>query len=759
VRRPTHVRKRDGRIVPFDEGKIADAIYRAALAVGGEDRFLAEELASMVTLFLGKTLAVPDAGMPGPALPGMDGVAGDDGTASGPGDRGAVPTIEQIQDMVEKVLVETGHARTAKAYILHRERRSRLREAAAARLEDFQPSLFDDRFLLVEDPAAERAAPFSVDRLARTVAAEAGLEREAARAVAEAVEGRLHRAKVRRIPAPVLSSLVDAELLEGGLLPEPRRRSGAVVSRAVIDEALAPKGRFGAAVAPETAARRLGGEVLRAHALAEVFPAEVSSAHLDGTLHVHGLARPAALFTLTLSLDALKVEGVPGGGGRVPARAADGARRFIAQVGRAVRTLRSYGTHGLGVPAANLLLAPMLAGCAEDEPDPGDLREEAWHLLAETAGDPDGVPVELDLLAETPPALARAPALGQGGRRDGTTLGAHAARALALARAIVAARESAEGLPPRPLLPALNLVAGRASLGDPRCRELLREALGAAVRGAPVRLVLERDGGPVAGTALCREHVEKPERFAGGAPLRPFCAQRVTINLPRAAFRVPPGDLAGFFRECDRAVELAVEAHRARRSLFATLAAGEGGALAPLFRRPRTAGAASPGPSDLAAGSWSVGVTGLNEALAHLLGEELHEGDGAVKVGCRVLAYLALRVREAGKEADLAAFLDASPSLRAAERFYALDRREHRAEQDDAAGARGAYTPGVAVRPGAPVDFLGRLEAEGRLHGHLRTAVFRFDPAGQPGVSEEGLLVLLEKAFLHTAVSQMEIGG
>ena len=39
------VRKRDGRLVDFDESKIADAIYKAALSVGGEDRFLAEELA------------------------------------------------------------------------------------------------------------------------------------------------------------------------------------------------------------------------------------------------------------------------------------------------------------------------------------------------------------------------------------------------------------------------------------------------------------------------------------------------------------------------------------------------------------------------------------------------------------------------------------------------------------------------------------------------------------------------------------------
>lgn len=764
MRRPSHVRKRDGRVVPFDEGKIADAIYRAALAVGGEDRFLAEELAGMVTLFLAKARGAGREG--GPSLPGLEEstVAGRESPSESEAKaeskaeaqaEAQAPTIEQIQDLVEKVLVETGHARTAKAYILHREKRARLREAAAARALDAEPTLFDDRFLLVEDPASERSAPFSAERLGRTVAAETGLPREEAEAVVRGVEERLRRARVRRIPAPLLSSLVDAELLEGGRLTEPRRRSGALVPRAVIEAALAPKARPGAAIPPETAARRLGGEVLRAHALSEVFPEAVSSAHLEGTIHVHGLARPAALYSLTLSLDALKAEGVPGAGGRSPARAAEDARRFAAQAGRAVRALRAYATHGVGVPAANLLLAPVLPGTADEVPDEEDLREEAWHLLFETAGEPDGVPAELDLLAEIPPALAAAPARGPGGRRDGSTLGAHADRSVRLARAIVAVRASGDGLPPRGFLPGLNLVVGRSCIGDPRAREFLREALAAAVAGTPLRLVMERDGVPTAGTLLARERVEDAARRAAEGSIRPFCAQRVTLNLPRAAFRCPAGDLPGFFRECDRAVDLAVEAHRARRSLLATVAAGEGGALAPLFRRPARPAPGSPPPPDLAAASWSVGVLGLNEAVGHLLGEELHESDAAVKVGARILAYLGLRVREAGAREDLPAFLDASPSSRAAWRFARLDAREHRREQEEATAGSGAYSQGVAMRPGAPADLLQRLENEGRLHGRVRTAAFHFDPAGAPGVSEEGLLALLEKAFLHTEIRQI----
>ena len=97
------MRKRDGRLVPFNRSKIADAIFKAAQAVGGEDRVLAEELAGVVTMFLERNF--PD----------------------------APPTIEEIQDTVEKVLIEMGHARTAKAYILYRDRRARARESLQVR--------------------------------------------------------------------------------------------------------------------------------------------------------------------------------------------------------------------------------------------------------------------------------------------------------------------------------------------------------------------------------------------------------------------------------------------------------------------------------------------------------------------------------------------------------------------------------------------------------------------------------------------------
>ena len=100
----THVVKRTGAVVPFNKERITNAIYRAAVAVGGRDRSIAEGLSDQAVAMLEETMP-PD----------------------------HIPTIEEIQDIVEKVLIENGHARTSKAYILYRDERARRRRERARR--------------------------------------------------------------------------------------------------------------------------------------------------------------------------------------------------------------------------------------------------------------------------------------------------------------------------------------------------------------------------------------------------------------------------------------------------------------------------------------------------------------------------------------------------------------------------------------------------------------------------------------------------
>ena len=112
------VLKRDSKLEPFDQERITIAIWKAAKAVGGTNKEQAKRLSDEVVSELQKTY-------------------GDDG----------VPTVEEIQDMVEKRLIENGHAQTAKAYILYRKQHTDMRELAAL----LSSSDMVDQYLEVED--------------------------------------------------------------------------------------------------------------------------------------------------------------------------------------------------------------------------------------------------------------------------------------------------------------------------------------------------------------------------------------------------------------------------------------------------------------------------------------------------------------------------------------------------------------------------------------------------------------------------------
>ena len=97
-----YVRKRDGKLEPFDQERITNAVWKAAKAVGGRNREQAKFISEEVMAELRSRF-------------------GEDGC----------PTVEEIQDLVEKRLIENGRAQTAKAYILYRKQHQDMRELAA----------------------------------------------------------------------------------------------------------------------------------------------------------------------------------------------------------------------------------------------------------------------------------------------------------------------------------------------------------------------------------------------------------------------------------------------------------------------------------------------------------------------------------------------------------------------------------------------------------------------------------------------------
>lgn len=122
--------KRDGRCEAFNPEKITHAIFKAAVACGGKDFQLAEELRKQVVKVLEKRY--PD----------------------------KIPDIESVQDIVEKILIENGHARTAKAYILYRHKRKSAREMDAligATIKMFSDYLGDNDWQVNENANTQKS--------------------------------------------------------------------------------------------------------------------------------------------------------------------------------------------------------------------------------------------------------------------------------------------------------------------------------------------------------------------------------------------------------------------------------------------------------------------------------------------------------------------------------------------------------------------------------------------------------------------------
>ena len=108
----TSIKKRDGRTLPFDKDKIAEAICKAfdATYKPGSDEIsakLADEVCSILE---------------------VEGIL--------------EPDVEHVQDVVERVLMDNGYVQTAKAYILYRSERNRIREMNTRLMQKYEEITF-----------------------------------------------------------------------------------------------------------------------------------------------------------------------------------------------------------------------------------------------------------------------------------------------------------------------------------------------------------------------------------------------------------------------------------------------------------------------------------------------------------------------------------------------------------------------------------------------------------------------------------------
>ena len=146
----TQIRKRDGRIAKFRKEKVTSAILKAIEATGEGDEKLAGALTDSVTKELEKK------------------------------GKKFIPNVEQVQDAVEKVLIDEGHAKIAKAYILYRQKRAEIREAKALL------GIKDDLKLSINAIKVLERRYLRRDDRGKVIETPSGLFRRVAKAIAQA---------------------------------------------------------------------------------------------------------------------------------------------------------------------------------------------------------------------------------------------------------------------------------------------------------------------------------------------------------------------------------------------------------------------------------------------------------------------------------------------------------------------------------------------------------------------------------------------
>lgn len=719
----TTIIKRDGRETPFDKSKIADAIFKAAQSIGSEDPMLAQSLASGVAIYLSKKL------------------------------QGKPPTVEQVQDAVERVLIELGHTETALAYVRYRDRRARIRKlrsgdprALLSELDEARPAGGAAALSLFVRTGAETLAEWDREKIVQALVRETGIDAALAGAIAREVEQQIAAAKVKTLTAALVRELVDAKLIEYGLEEHHRRHQRLGVPLYDAQEIICTPGinvRRGVAD-PAATDRVLAERVKKEFALTQVFSRDVADAHLRGDIHLLGLGFIDRLHSAAPSAEFVKRFGVALPGPAHRSRPPKYANALLAQLVSFNALLENHFSEALDWTAANVLFAPFL-----QDLDERALRQAAQVLITGLSyrslahGNP-AVARSISICWDVPAELKDVEAIGPCGAPTGRTYGEYLHTVQRAAWILMDVYREGDtggtGMPaPTPLVRISS-----AFFKSPGSGGFLDRAAAVAAQGRKVHFVLERAHPPL----------------PAGPPwrLRRVTAHEAAINLPRVAFCA--GAAAALLGELDRAFEFAVRAHTQKRDFAVRLLSLKDSGPLALLAMERDGAPYL----DLQEASYRVGLTGLNECVQHLTGLELHESEEAMALGLRIVTHLRQRCVEWSRREDLRLVLAQTADLSVCRRFATLDVHQHpeaarAVVKTDAASQELRYTPSTLLNPEVDINPIERLRQEGRFHEWLEEGAQCFVAIPDPETSRESIADFVEKSYYQTHAAAVVFGA
>jgi len=736
---PTHIRKRDGKIVAFERDKITEAIYKAAQSVEGEDRSLAENIAASVELFIAKESP------------------------------SQIPSVEDIQDAVEKVLIELGHAKTALAYVRYRDKRTRIRNLREGRSQDIIDEILTARrearrettdLSLFVRTSDETILEWDRQRIVEALMRETSLDRRLAETISMEVEQQIIVSKIKYLTAPLVRELVDVKLIEYGLEQHRRRHTRLGVPLYDAEQMIAVPNKENANMPhnPEATNLMLAEKIKKEFALLEVFSPDVADAHITGDIHLHDLGFIDRPYCSGQSIEYVKKFGLDLPNALSIAKPARHPETLLAHMVKFSAALQGHFAGAIGWDAINIFFAPFLEGLSDNE-----LRQMAQMLIFEysqqaVARGGQAIFSDLNIYWEIPKHFENVEAIGPGGQYTGRLYPDYIETSQRFAWALfdVYAEGDGSGRPfffPKPLVHITEKF-----FDTPGHEAFLNHISQVAATMGNTYFVFDR-GETAKISECCRLSfkLEQSDLDDANQPwrMRYSALQNITLNLPRVAYRAG-GDDNKLFALLEELMEIAVKGHREKRAFIEKLLAlGAQGPLSLLTMQ-------RDGESYLRMRRVThlVGLLGLNEMVQAHLGEELHESERAYDFGLKVVAFLDLMCKKLSKREEIRFVLEQSPAESTVYRMAKLDLAHYPEQAREVVkgnidSGEVYYTNSTQFNISVPMSPIDRVELEGRFHDMIEAGAITHVWLGDSNPSSSSIANFVKKVFRHTRNAQI----
>lgn len=401
-------RKRSGLIVPFSPKKIEMAIHLAVEEVARKQNVPRNEgLAPKITAQVLEQLDNPQSEF----------------FVRSEADNKRIPHIEDVQDLVEILLAESGETLVVAAYKRYRKQRELARNNIRVRdgsLKKDKVDVTDASLLLVESHSAEVTLPWDRKRIVKQILDKTDLAVDTAISIAKSVENRIIASSMKAINTTLIREMVNNELAERGYQTQLRDLSLYGVPRDYVEKLMFTKSTENSNIVnnnPEAVNLGIAELVLKQWALDTIFTSDIKRAHNTGAVHLHDLGYPHRVYCSSHSIEYVKKYGLKGlinlNTESSPAKTAS---VLTGHLNTFLASMQANYAGALGIAYINILYAPYLEGMNARE-----LKQIAQELIfngSQNAFSRGGQTLFLDfnIHSGVPGYMKTVPAIGPGGK-------------------------------------------------------------------------------------------------------------------------------------------------------------------------------------------------------------------------------------------------------------------------------------------------------------------------------------------------------